>query len=183
MIRIRHRIDDRQARRAFTESPEVMTRNIEAQLEAGAQMIARTAKRNASQRMLFGNLTNSIVVERVGELHFRVQTGVNHARAVEEGTGPAAGRQRYFPNVQSLEQHIRQSRHMRGFNTWSRSKRKRATQERAIRDRAWGLAWHILDKGTKAYPYMAPSAEEHRSGLHRMVERGVWLGTAETFGP
>ena len=178
--RIRTRINDREARRAFTAGPEVMTRHISAQLAAGAKLIARTARINAAKHDAFGVNKQSIREEQVDELHFRVVAGSNYARMLEEGTGPAAGRGRYVPNLGSLQQYIKRRAGIR----WGRAgSRNRRSQEREVRDRAFGLLLHIVRHGTKAHPIMAPAAEQHRSELHRMVQRGVWLGIAEINGP
>ncbi len=180
MMRIRHRIDDRQARAAFTRAPEVMERAIAVPLEQGAKAIAVTARRNASRYDAFGGNREQIRVEKVSNLHFRVIADSAYARPLEEGTGPAVGRRMYMPDPETLEQYIKKRAGIR----WGRAgSRKRRSQEREIRDRAWGLALHILFHGTKPHPFMAPAAEEHRSELHRNVERGVWLGIAEVFGP
>ena len=180
-------LDDQKVREAFARAPQVMARQVEASLKTGAQEVAVEAKERAPKFQ--SNLVNSIKAMRVGDLHFMVSTGVNYARAVEEGTGPAAGKPRYFPNVQSLFQVLMTSPKSRGFS-WARHPKKppkkgfgkRSDQEMELVFRAKAWAWHTYNHGTPKQPFMAPALEAKRSRLFDLIAEGSARGLREVFG-
>lgn len=164
-------VDISRARDALGRIPAEVERAVEVQLALGAEEVARDAKRNAPK--LYSTLANSIRAERVGALHYRVSTGMNYARGVEEGTGPAAGKARYYPNPESLLQYLQMSPQMRRFEWKRKGSLMRDLQEAVLPLRAKQMAWAIYMKGTKARPFMQPAAEANRSRLFELVALGV----------
>ena len=150
MTTIRVTFDAQEVREAFRRAPDVMLRHMGEGLDQGAEMVARTARRNASQRDVTGNLRNTIRVEtpRVAVLRGRgakeqpaalrreVVAASDHARFVEEGTGRFAGRAGYYPNPQRLMDYLAAHRSARGFVFGTGD---RAAEEAGlwIRARAW----------------------------------------------
>lgn len=179
-MELTYAIDTAQALKAFDAAPAVMTRHVQARLEAFAYRVAGTAKQKAPS--LFSTLINSIHVEHPGELHFRVTTSVNYARAVEEGTGPAAGRKRYYPNPDNLRAYIDSNPRTRRFSLARAGSAKRGEQQLEVWFRSRALAWYIYQHGTKPHPYMAPALEAHRAAFPGLVAEGVNAGIAEAFG-
>lgn len=173
-------VDISRARDALGRTPAAVARAVEVKLARGAEEVARDAKRNAPK--LFSNLMNSIRAQRIGALHYEVTTGVNYARGVEEGTGPAAGKARYFPNVASLQQYLMHAPSYRRFSLKRAGSRGRSDQEMDTIWRAKAWAWHIYNHGTRAQPYMQPAAEANRSRLFELVQQGVDEGLKEVFG-
>lgn len=172
-------IDDRRARETLARAPGLVTRHVDEHLGRGAGEVAREAKLRAPK--LFSTLTKTIHASRVGPMHWRVVVSANYARAVEEGTGPAAGKKRYYPNPESLRQYIEQAPSMRRHK-WSRGKRKLEQQRLDIWLRSRALAWHIYNRGTKAQPFMAPALAAKRSRLFELVGQGVAAAAAEIGG-
>lgn len=181
-MRIDIQIDDKLAIAAFQRAPEVVTRRLELGLERGADELTRTARDNAARHDWLGMLKQSIHVEHPDRLRFVVATGVNYARAVEEGTGPAAGRAPYFPNIAALIPYVR-SKALRGGEQLKRARTKaRFFQEREFENRAFQLARYIKAHGTKPAPYMAPALAEKESRIRQLVRASVAEGVREVFG-
>lgn len=194
MTTIRVTFDAQEVREAFRRAPDVMLRHMGEGLDQGAEMVARTARRNASQRDVTGNLRNTIRVEtpRVAVLRGRgakeqpaalrreVVAASDHARFVEEGTGRFAGRAGYYPNPQRLMDYLAAHRSARGFVFGTGD---RAAEEAGlwIRARAWARS--IAERGgTRAYPFMAPAAERSEARVHQIIDAAVTRGLEEVFG-
>lgn len=75
---------------AAKRDPQTLGRFIIGGLDRASQEVAREMRSAAPKA--FSTLTNSIRVIREDRFVRRIAPGVNYARAVEEGTGPAAGR-------------------------------------------------------------------------------------------
>lgn len=181
-MRISIKVDDKLARAAMQRTPGVVERHMELGLERGADEVAREARSNASKRDLFGTLRNSIHVEHPGLLRYVVATATNYAKAVEEGTGPAVGNKRYYPNPDSLQQYLMQSPKMRGHKWARKDSAKRGGQELDIWFRSRALAWYIYNHGTKPQPFMAPAAAEKEDRVRQLVRASVMDGVREVFG-
>ena len=174
------RITDAKARAAYRRAPEVMRRHASQGLGRGAEEVAREARSLAPK--LFSTLVNSIGVERLDDLHYVVSPKVGYARAVEEGTGPAAGRPRYYPNPDSLQQYIQASPRMRGY-AWARTgSRRRGEQHLEVWFRSRAMAWAIYQRGTKAQPYMAPARAKKESRVVELMRQSVAAGVREVMG-
>lgn len=79
-------LDDTGVRRAIASAPARMASAVELAIQRAAMELAREARRRAPKA--FSTLTNSILPTRVAPLHWRVSTGTNYARSVEEGRLP-----------------------------------------------------------------------------------------------
>lgn len=178
MSTIRITIDSREAREAFLGAPEAMERHLGEGLDLAAEIIAREARRLASQRDVTGNLSESIRVEAPEALAREVVSNADHARYVEEGTGVFAGRAPYRPNPEALLAYLRAHRIARGFTF--EGARRRGSQERQLRDRAQAMARAIARAGgTRPYPFMAPAAERAEARVRQVVEAAVARGLEE----
>lgn len=177
MSQITVKVNSKHAQEAFRKAPVRMRQMVDDALWRGGEEVAREARTLAPK--LFSTLTNSIIVRREFPLYVRVSSGVNYARAVEEGTGPAAGRARYYPNPDSLQQYILHSPKMRGHKWAKPGSTKRGAQELDIWFRSRALAWHIYHHGTKPQPFMAPAAEAKRSRVIELVNAAVYQGVRE----
>lgn len=188
MNRISIRIDDARAREAFDRAPEVMRRYVSEAAEQGAMTIANAARRSTVFLDAFGTLRQSIHVAPVEglppeQVGFEARTGVAYARYVEEGSGPAAGRPRYYPNPDSLRQYLTHSPRMRRFKWKGRAgSDRRSEQEYDIWWRARAMAWSIYMRGTRAKPYMRPAAEQSEARVRQILKGAVARGVAEVFG-
>lgn len=149
--------------------------------QATAETAQAMRRRLAANRTAaFSTLLNSVKTYAESELRRLVAPGVNYARMVEEGTGPAGGKARYFPNPKALEPWIK----LRARITYTRraGSRKRRQQEDEVRDRAWGLARFIAAHGTRAQPFVAPTAVEMRPRIVQLLKQGVGAGAMAQMG-
>lgn len=175
-------IDTKQAAAAMDKAPGVVERHVDGRLALVAAKVARDAKLQlaSNNSMALGALANSIGSRRLAMLRWQVSTGTNYARAVEEGTGPAAGAKPYMPNPDALRAYVKQRSKITFAGKPGSPKRTGQIDE--IRDRAWALARHIRKFGTKPHPYMAPAAEKNRAGATEQVALAVAAGLKEVFG-
>lgn len=164
------RINNAAALDAFQRAPLVMTRNVALKLWRGALELAADLKRAAPKSL--STLTNAIRAKVISPLHMQVVIGTNYARQVSEGTRPG-----YMPPPQNLLAWVRRRSGIRKLAR--RGSPKRASQERELRDRAWGLALHIRRHGTKPNPYVENTLEAKRSRLQQLVDTGVADGIRE----
>lgn len=161
MMDISVSLNDDRLRQALRQAPDRLTARIEAALSRGAEEIARDARRNAPKA--FSTLTNSIRAARVGDLHYRVSTGTNYARSVEEGRRP--GRQ---PGVAN------------GLMEWVRQ--KTGLTGPALDRKTYVIARAIGRRGIKPQPYMQPAHEAGEPRVRFLVEEAVGRGIQEVFG-
>lgn len=181
-MHIQYRIQGDRAVEAFRRAPEVMTRHVAAGTERGAHVVARNARARVSKA--HSTLANSIDVAALDSLPpdwvgHEAAAGTHYAPYVEHGTGPAAGRPRYYPNPDNLMDHLLNVRGARRF-AWARGGRRESQRlEVWFRARAW--AWHIYQHGTRPHPYMRPAAEQSDSAVRRLIARGVESGIREVF--
>lgn len=176
----RIQIDDARVRWAFSNAPEVVERHVEAGLDWASAVVAVDARKKAPA--LFGTLAQSILAVREEALQRTVRAGLRYARYVEEGTGPAAGHARYYPNPDALLDVLRASPASRGYKWAKKGSRKRGTQEVELwlRSRAWAMS--IFVHGTKPHPFMVPALQENRDRCAELVKREALLGVREVFG-
>lgn len=175
-------VDDKLAIAAFQRAPSVVERHVEQGLERGAEELARTARDNAAKRDWLGTLKQSINVEHPGPLHYAVATGVNYARAVEEGTGPAAGKLPYFPDWTALIPYVKSHATRGGEQLKRAGSTARFFQEAEFENRAFQLARYISHHGTRPAPYMKPALAEKESRIRQLVRASVSEGVREVFG-
>lgn len=175
------RIDDKAAIAAFQRAPEVVTRHLDQGMERGAEELARAARDNAAKRDWLGMLRNSIHVEHPDLLHYVVTTGVNYARAVEEGTGPAAGQPPYFPDWTALIPYVRSKQIRGGESLQHAGSNARFFQERNFENRAFQLARYISRHGTRPAPYMKPALDDKDARIRQLARQSVAEGVREVF--
>ena len=99
-------IYNRRVDEALRRLPGVIETRVDLALDRGSQEFVREARSRAPKAR--SALVNSILSRRLGEMHYEVSTGVNYARAVEEGTGPAVGKASYMPNPLLLQDYVKQ---------------------------------------------------------------------------
>ena len=179
---IQIRIDYETVRAGLSKAPDVLRRHVGDGLAQGANAIAAEAKNRAPKSE--SALLNSIIAAPAGDWAYEVRAGVMHAAYVEYGTGPAAGKPRYYPNPDNLFQYLMTNVSARGFKRWSRSKKPgkdRGSQELDIWFRSRAFAWWIYQHGTRAQPFMAPAAEAKRDACTAYVRAAVDAGLKEIF--
>ena len=179
---IRIRVHGDLVRAAFQRAPEVMRAHISPALERGVYELRDEAARNAAGHDLYGTNKQAIHVQEVGDLAFEVATGTNYARALEEGTGPAAGKARYFPDWTHLIDYVKTRSTRAGEALKRAGSRARFFQEREFENRAFQLARFISHHGTQPVRFMARAAEAKESRLYQLVRQGSAAGIQEVFG-
>jgi len=178
--RIEVHVNDARALEAFTRAPEVMKTHVGGAVMRGAGEIVSEAKARAPKSL--SNLVNSIIAAPAGELAWMARAGTAHAVAVEYGSGPAAGKDKYYPNPDNLLQYLMTSPRARGFDRFKRGDHGRLEQEMGLVRRAQAFAWWIYQHGTKAQPFMGPAAEAKRDRCTELVRAAVSKGLLEVFG-
>lgn len=162
-------IDSRDVMAAMLRAPRSVATHVERKLSRGALEVASEARRVAPKA--FTKLAQSIRDSRISPFEFMVAPGVNYARAVEDGTKPGK-----MPNPDFLFYWVKRRA---GISWAKRGSVKRQKQRDEIRDRAWGLALYIKEHGTKAQPYMKPTAEKMGDRVIELVRQGVVDGLHE----
>lgn len=142
-------IHDKGARRMLDRLDAGVTGAVDAALSRGAMELARAARGNAPKA--FSTLTNSIKSGKVGHLHYMVATGVNYARAVEEGRRP--GKQPGTAN---------------GLMEWV--KQKTGLTGNALDRKAYVIARAIGIRGIRPQPYMQPAFDSEKDRIVAAVQ-------------
>ena len=161
--------------------PEAFRRTVAQFLDRAAEETARVMRREAPA--VFGTLGKSVHVESPSEFERVIAPGVNYARAVAEGTGPAAGKARYFPNWRNLTELVK-TRAIRkeGFKWAKPGTRNRISQYQELERRAFALARHIYWHGTRPNPFHKRTAEKVRSRCIQLLAQGVHEGLRASLG-
>lgn len=151
-------------------------------LDRAGQEVARSMRRRiaANKSVAFSTLVNSIQVLQDGELGRFVAPSVNYARMVDEGTGPAAGRKRYFPDPKALEPYVKLR--SRITITGKPGSPQRKAQRDEIRDRAQALARYIYVHGTKPHPFVEPTRDDMQARVIELLTQGAQAGAAAQLG-
>jgi len=175
-------IDDERALRAFAEAPAAMERNIGESLDRAALEVAREMQDQVAPHDVTANLKDSIGISAPNPLERFIGTSMPQARYLDQGTGPAAGNPRYYPNPDNLLDFITEFPKPRGF-AWARpNSGKRESQRLELWFRARALAWSIFNKGTRAYPFVKPTYDKMESRVIQLVREGTENGVREAFG-
>ena len=182
MNRIEVRVTAR-AQQAFMRSKEVLNRRLSEGVLRGAHEVARLARGKVPK--VQSALVNSIRAQMIrnpgaNEIGAEAVTGVAHAQYVEEGTGPQAGRPRYYPNPDSLMDYLMNTPASRG--PLARGKNRQEQQRLDIWFRSRALAMAIYQRGTKATPFMEPARVEGTPRVQRMVREAVRQAERDVFG-
>lgn len=163
---------------AMSRSPGVIEQHVDRKLWRGAEETAREMKRQAPAAR--SALINSIIARRISLMHFEVTTGVNYARAVHEGTGPAVGKKSYMPNPVRLRDYVKQRRAIIFSAKQGTAARRAQTDE--VRDRAWALAMHIRKHGTRPNPFADRTLNKMQPRVQQLGDEGIAEGLREAFG-
>lgn len=172
---VRYSIDEPAVLAALARIPAEMDKQLNGALDRAALETAREMRRAAAERDVFGTLKNSIQIEKQALERF-ITPSVKYARFVEEGTGPAAGKARYFPNPGAILQFVTHSPRARGFDWARKGSKKRGDQNRELWFRSKALAFAIYMKGTKPHPFVAPTAAKMKSRFFAVMDEGVARG-------
>lgn len=148
------------AKAAFEKAPGVMNRRLSLGLDRAAQEVAREARSAAPKA--FSNLMNSINWTKEGEFTRLVAPAKNYAVYVEKGTRPGK-----MPNREALAPWLHQ---------------KTGATGRDLRNRSFLLARYIQRHGTKAQPFMAPTAAKMDARVKQILSESVQAGVQEVFG-
>lgn len=148
-MRISVAIHDQGARKMLDRLDAGMRQAVHDSLWRGALELSRVAQRNAPKA--FSTLRNSIHVEEINPLHFRVATGVNYARFVEEGRRP--GKQPGTAN---------------GLMEWVRL--KTGLQGKDLDRKTYVIARAIGIKGIAPQPYMQPAYDSEKDRIIANVQ-------------
>jgi HK97 gp10 family phage protein len=172
-----------QIQRALQIFEQVMGRALDA---AGART-AREMRARAPKWLT--TLTNSIRMSAPAPLVRVIAPGVDYARYVDEGTGPAAGRARYRtePPVDALipwiKDHFAQAGAARRQLRWAKAgSQARDDQESEVRYRAGALARHLRQYGSKPQPFVLPTVKAMQPQVQEILARGVSSALAQIAG-
>lgn len=150
-------IDSRNVMAAMLRAPRSVATHVGRKLARGALEVAREARRVAPKA--FTTLAQSIRDSRVSPFEFMVAPGVNYGRMVEEETKPGK-----MPNPDALIPWVQRVLGARG---------------KEAEDKAFMIARSIARNGTKAQPYMKPTAEKMGGRVFELVDQGVTDGLHE----
>lgn len=143
------------------------------------QAVARTMRDKAPKFRT--TLTNSVAVENRGPLDAIVKPGTAYAYYKEKGTKPGSVPRFFDPKAADLIAWL-ESKVSRA--TGEKRKPRRGTakftaRELELRDRYEGLARHIRRRGTKAQPFVEPTAQEMAPIVARELRAAVLRGLAK----
>ena len=160
LFKINVKVNDQRTVAAFQKAPARMHQLVGDAVWRGALEVTREARRNAPKA--FSTLINSINATQIGELHWRVQPGVNYAAAVEDGR--KKGKQPGTAN---------------GLMEWVRQ--KTGLQGRPLDRATFAIARAIGQRGIKPQPYIQPAVVSKESRVIELVRLSVERGCAECF--
>lgn len=152
---------------AMQAQGEGLERALVDELARQAQMAVRFMKQRAPKR--YTTLTHSIHTEKVSDVEWLIRPGVDYARAVEEGVKPGGkGLPRWSdPEAADMKRWLA----AKAFGGLKRVRSKLLRE--ALRDRYEGMAWHVRHFGTKAQPYVAPTAEMMRAQFPDRMQKAA----------
>lgn len=143
--------------KSLNRRPAIVLAEVDKQLSRGRMELARLIRANAAKAD--STLTNSIRSKRKDIGLFEVVAGANHARMVEEGTGPGG----WVP-TKSLEDWIQ----AKGISP--------NDPDMSKEDLVDLIQLSIFRKGTEARPFFRPSYEQMKPRLLQLVSRGAAIG-------
>jgi len=153
-------IDSLRLERAMARAPVTLAREMESAIGRIVQTMARAARRKAPKA--HSHLVNAIGAVHASPFEGLVAAGVDYARLVEEGTGPARAGVAGSP---TLFDHILD---------WVKVKRL-VPDDPAMdqRDLAFVIARAIALRGTPAQPFMGPAFDQHKAEAERRIEAAI----------
>jgi hypothetical protein len=144
-------IDNKDVIAALLRAPISVKAHVSLKLGRAAKEVAREARRVAPKA--FTTLAQTIKDSRIAQLEFHVTPGVNYARSVEEGSRPGK-----MPNPDALRPWVERVLGVRGHEA---------------KNKAFLVARSIARHGTRAQPFMAPTAIKMESRVMQLVREGV----------
>lgn len=161
MIDIKVQIEDTKVLGMFAKGPRVMEKHVGRALGRASQEVAREMRSAAPKA--FSTLAQSIRALVISPFERHVGPGVDYAAHVETGTGPGGS-----PGVQTLLD-------------WIKVKRIQPISPgiKSQEDLAHVLARMIPLKGTRAQPFVAPTAQKMQSRVFHIIQQGVEDGLRE----
>lgn len=115
---------------------------------------------------LQGHIKSDTRIEN-GRVIARIRCDSPYGRYIEEGTGPAAGHDKYMPPVRVILDWMKH----RGIGASQKSVGTRGLATMA--HIAYAIRWHIYQHGIKAKPFMAPAAAEGRKLLRPALQGAI----------
>lgn len=149
---------------------------VAARLSSIAQLAARDMRRNAPKFQ--STLTDSIRVDYVTNLHYRVAVGAAHGAAVEHGRKPGKGLPRFFdPAAKGVVDWL-ESKAFAGVAKPRKGTKRFAARELELRDRYMALSRSVKAKGIKAQPFFGPVVNELERTLPQLLAETVQAAVA-----
>ncbi|MCB5187378.1 hypothetical protein LG200_05085 [Methylobacillus caricis] len=142
----------------FRKLPEVLENSLEMYLHRGAQEAARLMREKSPKA--FTTNANSILAEKSGRLQYIVAPHMNYSGFLEDGTKP------HLPPAKALQPWV---------------ERVLGLRENAAYRAARAIAWKISKTGTKAKPYIQPTADEIEPRFMTLMEQGLDAGIKDAF--
>lgn len=180
-VHIVQKIHNQGVLKGLQRLPDAIQAEVDAELgaiaKAGAGEMKQVMARNGSAAD--STMINSVDARKLAIMHWWVGPSVNYARAVNEGTGPAAGKPNYMPDPEALEGYIKRRGNIRLKGKPGSSRRTQVLRE--IRDRAWGMAVHIWHHGTKPHNFVNPTADFIRGMLPARIAGAVQRGAQKAM--
>lgn len=160
----------------YQTTPEI-ERELEAEHTRQVQAVARKMREKAAKGDFLGTLRESIHVEARSRLDAIVVPGTDYAVYREKGTRPGRGLPRYTdPDAGDIVRWL-ESKAFAKTRAPRRSSKKAVQRNLELRDRYQGLSWHVYHFGTKASPFVEPTAREMApvvaAAFRVAVERGI----------
>lgn len=151
-----------------------MEREIGAELDVQAQLVARTMRREAPT--FHTVLVGSIHVEKPDAMQRVIAPDVDYAQAVHDGVKPGKGLPRFFdPEANDIVRWLESK--ARGHKGKPRRGTGRFTaSELELRDRYQGLSWHVRLHGTKANPFVERTFDEHVTSVVSALKAAALRG-------
>jgi hypothetical protein len=155
---------------------EDVQQSVAASLSRLAQEAARDMRRRAPKFQTV--LTNSIAVEHVTSLHYRLTVGAAHGAAVEHGRKPGKGLPRFFDPAAAGVVAWLESKAFAGVAKPRKGSKRFAARELELRDRYMGLSRSVKRKGIKAQPFFGPVADELQRTMPQLLAETVQAAVA-----
>lgn len=169
---------------ALREHGEDMEREMGRELDVLAQLAARRMKELAPKWRTA--LASSIHVSSPDANAREIRPGVDYAEAVEKGVKPGGKGLPLFsdPKSKSIVDWL-QSKAFTGQKRVRKNSMGAVMRNLELRDRYEGLAWHVRLFGTKAQPFVEPTAREMEPAVLRRLDlamRRVLAARPDTGG-
>lgn len=144
--------------KAFNDFPEIMNRNLDRFLSRGAEEAARMMKDKSPKA--FSTNANSIKADKQAINDYLIKPHTNYGGYIEDGTDP------HMPPVRNLLPWVERVLGLTG---------------KASLRAAKNIAWAIKENGTRAQPYIEPTATSIKDRVIELATHGVNAGIKEAF--